>query len=386
MDPALFDHLQQTLTSGGPAAAIDRLCADLRERKEYGSLFYALLLKKRVELGVSPVPTGASADIPAQFHEVYEQAIRDAGREVGQLYLDEGNIPQAWLYFRMLGEPGPVAAALEQVRPAEGEDCQPLVEIAFYHGVNPRRGFELMLERFGLCNSITTLGNRELPLPEADRIYCIKRLIHTLYSELRERLKAEIVRREGSAPATESVAELMQGRDWLFADEWYHVDVSHLGAVVQMSVSLPPGDADLLQARELCQYGQKLSPRFQYPGDPPFDDQYRDTDRYLAILAGDDVEANLDHFRAKVLSADPAEGGTLAAEALVNLLLRVDRTADALAIARTHLAEVDDRRLSCPSIPDLCQRTGDFRTLAEVARQRQDPVHFLAGLLAAGSK
>jgi hypothetical protein len=34
----------------------------------------------------------------------------------------------------------------------------------------------------------------------------------------------------------------------------------------------------------------------------------------------------------------------------------------------------------------LCQQTGEYRTLAEVAREQGDPVHFLAGLLASKSK
>src|SRR5262249_55235492 len=150
MDPAIFDELQRALRTDGPAAAIDRLCTTLRERKDYSSLFYALLLKKRHELGVSPVPTGASQDLPPEVHPAYEDAIRAAGRLVGGLYLEEGDIPHAWAYFRMLGEPEPVAQALAQAKPGEGEDCQQLVDIAFHQGVNPRKGFDLILERFGI--------------------------------------------------------------------------------------------------------------------------------------------------------------------------------------------------------------------------------------------
>src|SRR5437868_412701 len=116
MDAALFEELQHELESS-PQAAIDRLCAALREKKDYAALFYALLLKKRHELGVSPIPSGPSQDLPAELHEPYEDAIRDAGRLVGRLYLDQGDIPHAWVYFRMLGEPAPVADALEKAQP-----------------------------------------------------------------------------------------------------------------------------------------------------------------------------------------------------------------------------------------------------------------------------
>jgi hypothetical protein len=222
----------------------------------------------------------------------------------------------------------------------------------------------------------------EFPFPSEVREYCIKRLVRSLHEQLRERLAAEIVRKEGAEPAATSVPELMAGRDWLFEDEFYHVDVSHLGAVVQMSINLPRCE-ELAMARELCDYGKKLSSRLQYPGDPPFDDQYRDFGVYLAILAGDDVEEGLAHFRAKAENADPQADGTFPAEVLINLLLKVDRPAEALAVARKLLVGVDDRRLSCPSIADLCQRVNDYKPLVEIAREREDPVNFMAGLLAA---
>ena len=48
----LYDDLQQSLNRAGPQAAIDKLCTALREQKDYTGLFYALLMKKRHELGV----------------------------------------------------------------------------------------------------------------------------------------------------------------------------------------------------------------------------------------------------------------------------------------------------------------------------------------------
>src|SRR5262249_33986333 len=107
-----LDDLQDIVTAQGPAAAIERLCADLRDRKDYANLFYALLMKKRHELGVSPVATGSNQDLPAEVHQPFEEGIRQAAADVGNLYLEDGQIPQAWGYFRMLGETGPVHAAL----------------------------------------------------------------------------------------------------------------------------------------------------------------------------------------------------------------------------------------------------------------------------------
>src|SRR4051812_13594794 len=113
LPPELFDRVKQSLETHGPAAAIDKLCAELRDAGDYQSLFYAMLLKKRVELGVSPFPTSPAADLPLAAHEPYEDAIRQAGREVGNLYLEKRDLAKAWGFFRMLGEPEPMRQAIE---------------------------------------------------------------------------------------------------------------------------------------------------------------------------------------------------------------------------------------------------------------------------------
>jgi hypothetical protein len=382
MDSALFDELQRTIDREGANAASNQLCERLRQQKDYASLFYALLLRKRQQMGVSPIPTGPASELPASTHADYEEAIRQAGREVGRLFLQEGQLPQAWAYFRMLNEPDAVREALEAYQPNEDEDVQSLVQIAFYEGVHPRKGFDWILNRFGLCNAITTLSSQELPHTPEVRQYCIQALVRALYAELRERLAAEIERHDGRPPAEGSIRQLIGGRDWLFGDDCYHIDLSHLSSVVQMSMHLQPC-RELEMARELCEYGQRLSGRFVNAGDPPFEDQYRAIGIYLAILAGDRVEEGLDYFRQQAEQADPETVGTYPAQVLVNLLLRLDRAPEALAVARKYLAGADNRQLSCPGIVELCQKVGDYRMLAEVAREQGDPVHFLAGLLAA---
>jgi hypothetical protein len=66
----------------------------------------------------------------------------------------------------------------------------------------------------------------------------------------------------------------------------------------------------------------------------------------------------------------------------VNLLLKLGRDDEALAAAKRFLRGAHGRRLTCPSLAELCQKAGDYRAFADVARENGDPVHFLAGLLA----
>ncbi len=377
-----LDDLQQTLTARGPAAAIEQLCADLRERKEYGQLFYALLMKKRHELGVSPIATGSNLDLPPAVHQQFEEGIRDAAITVGNLYLEDGNIPQAWGYYRMLGETEPVRQALDKRQFQDDEDVQPLIDIAFHQGVHPRKGFDWILERYGLCSAITSLGGGDAALDQEVKGYCIKRLVRSLHAELMERLRAEISHKQGFAPTGHTIPELLTGRDWLFEDEGYHIDISHLSSVVQMSTQLDACE-ELKLARELCAYGMKLSPRLRLHSDPPFENQYVDYDKLLSILTGEDVSGGLAHFHQKADEADPETIGTFPAEILVNLLMRLDRPKEALAVARKHLARLGDQRLSCPSIVDLCRQTGDYGTLADVAKEQGHAVNFVAAIIGA---
>jgi hypothetical protein len=384
MDATLFDQLEQTVKIAGPAAAIDKLADELKARKDYGGLFYTLLMKKRFELGVSPIATGSNQDLPAAVHQVFEDGIADAARTVGQLYLNEGQIPQAWGYYRMLGETGPVADALNKLELGDDADAQAIIDIAFHQGVAPIKGFDWVIQRFGICSAITVMGG-DLPFPPDVRAACSRKLIRTLHHELLERLRAEIQRVQNFAPTGSTVRELIEGRDWLFADDFYHIDLSHLNSVVQMSTQLDKCE-ELELTRELCAYGMKLSPRFRYQSEPPFEDQYADYDKYLAILTGEDVEGGLAHFRAKIEANDPKTAGTFPTEIFVNLLMRLGREEEALEVVRKYLAPLGELRLSCPSLVDLVQKTKRYDVLAEAAREQGHAVNFVAGLIAGRQK
>jgi hypothetical protein len=379
LSPETYARLQATLAEKGPVAAVDRLVTDLRELSDFNALFYALLMKKRVELGVSPFPTGAAADLPAATHEEYERAIREAGRLVGSEFLQRNDLRKAWFYFNMLGEPGPVREYLETFRPTDADDIQPLVEIGLYHGVHPTKGFDLVVERYGICNAITTYSGQDFSrYPEAKQ-HCIRALVRSLHDQLRERLKADVEARGGTIADSQSVGDIVKSHPELFDEGAYHIDTSHLSSVCQFALELEPCPERKL-ARDLCAYGERLSDSFKFASDPPFEKSYADYKVLLDVLDGVDVDAGLKHFRDKVEPA-AAEGSTFPAEVYVNLLLKLDRKAEALAVAKKYLAG-ENRQLSCPGVYELCQQAGDFTGLAEAAKTRGDGVSYLAGLIA----
>jgi hypothetical protein len=380
VDHTVFDRLRTDLQSAGPSAAVAGLVADLRKRGDYSNLFYALLLKKRIELGVSPFPTGPSTDLPPDTHEPYEQAIREAGREVGNAFLSSRQYGQAWSFFRMLGEPEPMREALEQYAPGPEEDVYPVIEIAWQGGVLPKKGFDLVLDRHGVCSAITMVSSSDITGNADLRDYCVGRLIRALHSQLSERLRSDLAARGATIAPEATITQMVEEHPELFAEDSYHIDTSHLSSVVQMSTHLSAGPDNAL-ARELCVYGRKLSPGLQGRNDPPFDEGFDDYLAYLNVIAGVDVEAGLERFRTKA-EREAAEGASYPAQVYVNLLLRINRSVDALAAAKKYLLSQDDRNMICPGVGELARKAGDYESMAEAARARNDPVGFLAGLIA----
>jgi hypothetical protein len=149
--------------------------------------------------------------------------------------------------------------------------------------------------------------------------------------------------------------------------------------VVQFACQLGPCE-ELALARELCEYGERLSPNLRGDHHPPFENGYADYKVYLDILAGRDVDDGIAHFQQKLPAAAEA-GDTFPAEVLINLLVRIDRLPDAVAVAKEHLNNTEGRELSCPPLTELARRAGDHSTAAAAAKAGGDPVTYLASLI-----
>ena len=375
MNHDVFDQVEQALRSGGSGAGFDFLLQSFREQKNYPMLFEAWLMKRRYELGL-PLIQGDSLDgLPEDTQRAYEQGTIKAAREVGSLYLADGQIPLAWPYFRAIGESKPVADAIERIETQEGIDA--IIEIAFYEQANPRKGFELILANHGLCRAITSFS--QYPNVEG-REESAKLLIHTLQGNLVASLKHVISQREGQAPETQRLAELVKGRDWLFEGNSYYIDSTHVASIIQLSVDLVDRES-LALALDVTKYGRCLSDMFQFPGQPPFQNLYEDHGIYLLALLGEDVEAAPAHFRNKITEAESPEVADVSAQVLVKLLVRLERFSEALEVSVKYLGDIPPNQLACPSIPQLCQLAGDFQQLRKTSREKGDLLSFAAATL-----
>jgi hypothetical protein len=375
-----FSWIDEALQQGDAGAAFEQLAERFRRHKEYRSLLEVRLMQARFELGLPLVSTSRIGDMPKARQEAYQSAYVRAAREVGELMLADGNIPQAWPYFRAIGDTGPIARALDTFEatdpntPESHEALGATIQIAFHEAVHPRKGFELILRHYGLCRAITMFGG----YPDREgRQDSLRLLVRSLHDQLVDNLTRAIAEVEGARPESRSVTALITGRDWLFANQAQHTDSSHIAPVLKFSAELD--DIETLKlAVELADYASHLDPLFQFADEPPFENTYTDHGIYLKALAGEDVDLAVTHFEDKAAHADPDRDGTRPAEVLVELLLRLSRYDAAIQVFQRYLGGVAPEDLSCPSLPQLCQMAGDFDRLKKVATQQRDPLSYLA--------
>ncbi len=369
MNEHLFELLERTLRTGGPGAAFDVLIREALEQKNYSLLFEARLMQKRHALGLSLIQTATISDLPAEHQAAYEASMVEAARETGNLFLADGQIARAWQYFRAIGDPAPVTAAIENFQ--SGEGIERVIEIALHEGVNPRKGFELLLKQRGTCQAIDFAMQY---MDRENRAAFLQVLVRSMYQELAAHLKETIAGVEGQAPQSSDVAELIAGRDWLFDGGHYYVENSHLASIVQVSPEFEDRETQRL-ALHMADYGRRLAPMFHFPGNPPFEDLYLDHAQYLRALLGEEAEAGIAHFRKKVTAS--VRG---AADVLVGLLSRLGRYGEAIQISVEHLRGAAGN--GCPSAIQLCQMAGDYKQLRHLAREQGDLLAFTAGILA----
>ena len=180
---------------------------------------------------ISLIQLGAIEDLPEPERSSYQEGVRQAAREAGTLYLTDCDIPHAWPYFRAIGDRETIASAIGAAE--MGEQIEALIDIALGERVHPPKGLQLVIAQHGICRAITYFEQ----FPDLEqREECLILLVRTLHAELVANLKSAIVQREGQAPGTNSILELMAARDWLFGEFDAYIDTSHVINVVRFAV------------------------------------------------------------------------------------------------------------------------------------------------------
>jgi hypothetical protein len=372
--------LESSFASGGAAAALDQLAARLREEKKYHELFEALKMKVRHSLGLPLLPLESNSDaLPEATRDKLEDGLVDACRQVGELLLKDGKVREGWMYLRPVGDKAAAAKLINEIEPDE-DNTEELIEVLLHEGVDTGRGFSLLLERNGTCNSITTFDQLMGQRTKKERQAAASALLNRLYADLIGNVKADIARQAGEQPKETTLQGLVADRDWLFAEGQYHIDTTHLASVVRMSRVLED-PAQLRMALDLTHYGRHLSQQLQYQGDEPFVDQYPSNALWYEALLGQNVDEALTYFEGKARLLDIQYNGTAAIETYLELLSRLGRHQQALEAAIELMPENTPSVAYAPLLMDLCAKSGDYQKLLDFCRNRGDELGFAAALV-----
>jgi hypothetical protein len=173
---------------------------------------------------------------------------------------------------------------------------------------------------------------------------------------------------------------LVHDRDWLFQDNSYHIDTTHLAATVRIARVLAD-PAELRTALDLTEYGRRLSEQFQYHGDEPFAEMYPAHAHYFRALLGENVEEALAYFRSKAEMLDPQYHGLAPVETYVDLLTRVGRPRQAIDAA----VKLGPKGLQpigqAPSLLELAEKAGDYAPVLSYCREQGDLLGYAAALV-----
>lgn len=380
----VFDELAQSHEKQGPQGALDELVRQLRDGGDYHRVFDATMLRHKFEINAPLTHPTSLDDVPDQHLESFKQHYIDAARETGRLFLNDGKIAEAWPYFRTIGETNDIAAAIEAVpvRTEYDEGQEELIQVALYEGAHPVKGLEMLLKSHGTCNTVTAMEQITPQLSAEQRRESAALLVETLHTDLMQSLRHEVEQRMPMQPPASTIRELISGRDWLFENGNYHIDVSHLNAVVRFARSFESDTPQLPLALDLCVYGECLDPQFQYPGDPPFDEFFTGHRHFFQVLSDRERTDSIEFFESKLQAEPDLPDQKLIAYVLVDLSLRCEHPERALELAEQYLTE-DAQQLGF-SFADLCAETGRFDVLERVARSQGDIIGFAAALVSRG--
>lgn len=376
-----FDRIAELKSSEGPQAAIGLLIETLREEKNYHRVFDAMLMKKKNELGLPLINPTSLDDVPQDQRVEFEKYYVDCAREVGTLFLENDQLGEAWVYFRTIQEPEPVAEALENATlPDDYEKSQELINIALYEGANPVKGLQFLLQSNGTCNTITAMDQAIQGLDSQNRQKAAAMIVRHLYDELIMTVKSEVERRMPLPPSAQepTLRELIMGREWLFQEGNYHIDVSHLNSVVRFARFLEPGTPELELAVQLAEYGCNLDSQFQYPAEAPFDDFYPAHQHFLNVLLGRNVDEAMAYFQQKLDNEPDEPDQQMIAYVMVDLLVRCDRIDQAMEVAGKHLRFLDEPTFS---FAELCAKAGKPEVWAEASKAKGDLVAYTAAIV-----
>lgn len=375
----IYERIEQLVSQDEREGAIQALISHLESSGKYHELFEALKMQLRLGLGINAAQAEPEERLDEERELQLEKGLLDACRKVGELFVQQGNVREGWMYLRPVGDRELAAKLIGSVEPND-DNVDELLEVLLHEGVDVGRGYSLALERLGTCNSITMFESALAARPRADQQIAAALLVKHVHAELLENLKRDVEQREGAPPQEATADELLKSRPELLRDGSYHLDTSHLASTVRFARVLEDEEC-LKLALDITAYGRQLHPQFQYPGEEPFLDLYPASAAFFRSLLGQQVDAGIRYFAQKADSVDQNQFGLVAVEVLIDLMSRCGKHKEALEAYNRRLPPGSRTMGIAPSLLQLSQRLGSFGEMQEICKNRDDLLGYAAAVL-----
>jgi hypothetical protein len=326
-----FDHFIENLQGAGPDAALAGLCLHFANSQRFSEFFEMRKIQMRHRLGLPAGQWQSLEELPPELSKRVEEGLLEICRETGTMLIQSGQIAAGWSYLEPVGDRKLVRELLSRIEPVQ-ENIESLIHLWIGQGIDPPRGFRLVLERFGTCSGITTYESQLARLPVEARREIIGLLVEHVYQELSRNIDRSLrgaVAGEGHRYKDGFIESTLKNEPGLTGGTSHHIDATHLISTVRYAALLLDRRLQGL-AIELAGYGQSLHADFQFPGAAPFERTCIDTGNFLQALRngeGESVVARL-RDRAEELARDRRELDT--ASWLVYLLDALGRGEEAL--------------------------------------------------------
>ena len=364
-------------------AILDAAEKTLTVQSDFHRLFDAKLIRVRHRLGLPITQPTSLRNIPEEHDVAFRDAYTAAAREVGQRFLDAGQLADAWAYFRTINETASVRAAIAkkvaEVPHEPGAGLDELLNLALYEGAHIVEGLKLLLRTHGTCNTVTAMGQVMPQMTPDERRQAAAMMVRNIYGDLQAHVRRDVERRQPLVKQNASLRELIQGREFLFAEGGYHIDVSHLHSTVSFARHLDRDCPELQLAIELSDYGAQLAEPLRYPSDVPFDDYYVANRHFLNALAGVEVDESMQYFIDRLQREPDAPDQRMIAFVIADLGQRVERTSMALEAAAPFLKQMEDP--AGFSFTAYCVGAKRFDILESSARENNDVLGLATVLL-----
>lgn len=382
-----FDRVRCRLQADGMAEALSFLSATFRKQQLYPQLFEVLKMQCRLRLGLPPVETAATENLDADIRRELEDGLLAACLEVGLLIWKQGDLSKGWLYLQPVGSNAEIVKAFKDF-PVTDENQDEVIDISIGQGLVPPYGYQLLIERYGTCNAITTFDMQAGRFERQTQQAMARILLHHVYRELVYNLLSSVFSQPDDTQnfrradrASIALSELLELHPELSAKFGHHIDATHLASVVRIS-KLLENRSDVKMALELTEYGADLHTDFHYPSPPPFEDTYRDHRYFYQAQLGIEVESAIQHFRHKCSTVDSAQYGGIAYETLAELLVRCERRSEAIEVLAQHVWGKYPSLGVAPKYFRIAQTPMEHAQLQAIFREQNDLLSYTISLLA----